>query len=76
MKTRLWIISAIVPIILTVLVFWVFDNGTYSRFYEGITIAHLSENALQTHLSEINSTKTNIVKITDNDLNQVPKIVA
>lgn len=71
MKTRLLIFAAIIPIILTVIVFWGFNNGIYSKFYEGITIAHLSEDSLQTHLSEINSTKTNIVKITDTDLNQV-----
>jgi|CXWL01.1.fsa_nt_gi hypothetical protein len=74
MKTNILIIAAIVPIILTVLVFWVFDNGTYSKYYEGIMIRHFSEDDLQVVLNETNSRKTNAVKITDEDLNQVPKI--
>lgn len=71
MKTRT-IYAALVGLFVTATIFFIFaDSGLGS--FEGIRIERLSEDGFQRHYSD-NEGNLNIVKITDDDLKQVPKI--
>lgn len=70
MKTRTTF--AIVGISITVMILFILvDSGLGS--YEGVQIERLSDDGFQRYYND-NGGDLNIVKITDEDLNQVPKI--